>query len=127
MNVLTMLLPAIVPALTDTFRGVVAKFTGSAGAQPQNIAEAVTLMEAQTKRLQAMAELDKPVGEVSRWVSDTRAVFRYAAIAALFLFTAAAVAGDAPAWVILALLDMCGASMSFIIGERMYLKFKGVS
>lgn len=125
MNILTMLLPAIIPALTDSVRGVVAKFTGGAGAQPQNVAEAVTLMEAQTRRLEAMAALDKPAGEVSRWVSDARAIFRYAAILLIFIFTAAAVAGSAPAWVVVVLLDMCGASMSFIIGERMYLKFKG--
>lgn len=124
MNILTMLLPALVPALGDAIRGVIGKFTGGAGAQPQNVAEAIQLMQAQTERVKAMAELDKPAGDVSRWVSDIRAIYRYAAITVILGATAAAVAGGAPEFVVVAMLDMSGACMSFIIGERMYLRLK---
>lgn len=124
MSWLSIVLPAFVPVLTDAVRGLVGKLTGGAGAQPQNVAEAIQLMQAQTERVKAMAELDRPSGDVSRWVSDVRAIYRYAAITLILSATAGAVAGGAPEFVILAMLDMSGACMSFIIGERMYLRLK---
>lgn len=119
-----MLLPALVPALGDAIRGVVGKITGGAGSQPQNVVEAIQLMQAQTERVKALAEIDRPAGDVSRWVSDVRAIYRYAAISAIFAGAAVAVGGGAPEYVVIALLDMSGACMSFVIGERMYLRLK---
>ena len=77
---LSTLLPALLPALTDGVRGVVAKFTGGAGANPQNVDEVIKLQEAETKRLQALAELDKVSAGVSLWVSNLRASSRYVAV-----------------------------------------------
>lgn len=118
---LTLLFPALIPALTDGVRGLFAHFTGSAGAQPQNVAEQIKLWEAQTARLAALADLDRPAANVSPWVSDVRAIFRYAAVATIILSTIAAIFLGADTASKLILLDMTGASMSFIIGERMYL------
>lgn len=125
MNILSLLFPAIVPALTDGVRGIFAKFTGGAGGTPQNVNERIQLMEAETKRLQALAEIDKPAGEPSRWVTDVRAVFRYAAIMIIWLATIVAVFDqNIPEAITLMLLDLSGACMSFVIGERMYLSIK---
>lgn len=125
MNILSLLFPAIVPALTDGVRGIFAKFTGGAGGTPQNVNERIQLMEAETKRLQALAEIDKPAGEPSRWVTDVRAVFRYAAIMIIWLATIVAVFDSSvPESITLMLLDLSGACMSFVIGERMYLSIK---
>ena len=125
MNILSLLFPAIVPALTDGVRGIFAKFTGGAGGTPQNVNERIQLMEAETKRLQALAEIDKPAGEPSRWVTDVRAVFRYAAIMIIWLATIVAVFDPSvPEAITLMLLDLSGACMSFVIGERMYLSIK---
>jgi hypothetical protein len=125
MNILSLLFPAIVPALTDGVRGIFAKFTGGAGGTPQNVNERIQLMEAETKRLQALAEIDKPAGEPSRWVTDVRAVFRYAAIMIIWIATIVAVFDpNVPEGITLMLLDLSGACMSFVIGERMYLSIK---
>lgn len=125
MNIISLLFPAIVPALTDGVRGIFAKFTGGAGGTPQNVNERIQLMEAETKRLQALAEIDKPAGEPSRWVTDVRAVFRYAAIMIIWLATIVAVFDqNIPEAITLMLLDLSGACMSFVIGERMYLSIK---
>ena len=116
MNILSLLFPAIVPALTDGVRGIFAKFTGGAGGTPQNVNERIQLMEAETKRLQALAEIDKPAGEPSRWVTDVRAVFRYAAIMIIWLATIVAVFDPSvPEAITLMLLDLSGACMSFVI------------
>lgn len=121
----TLIFPALMPALTDGVRGVFAKFTGGAGGTPQNVNERIQLMEAETKRLQALADIDKPSGEPSRWVTDIRASFRYVAITAIWLATIIAVFSPVvDQAIVVMMLDLSGACMSFVIGERMYLGLK---
>lgn len=121
MSLATVLLPALVPVLADGVRGLFARITNGKGAQPQTVAEAIQLMQAQVERLKALAELDRPVGNISRWVADLRASFRYIAVSCILAATGVAVfVGVEPA-ALAVLLDLSGASMSFIIGERMYL------
>jgi len=78
-------LTALFPALADGVRGVFGMITGSKGARPQNIAEVVQLMNADIARLQALAQLDQPAGNVHAWVADIRALQRPFAVA-LVLF-----------------------------------------
>ena len=121
----SLIFPALMPALTDGLRGIFAKVTGGAGGTPQNVNERIQLMEAETKRLQALADIDKPSGEPSRWVTDVRSIFRYAAITIIWIGTLSAVfTPSVPQTVTLMLLDLSGACMSFVIGERMYLSLK---
>lgn len=125
MNLLSILLPSIVPALTDGVRGLFAKFTGGAGGNPQNVAERIQLMQAETDRLKALAQIDTPAGEPSLWVTNLRGSFRYIAIIVIWLGTLIAVfTPTVPVEITSALLDMSGACMSFVIGERMYLGLK---
>lgn len=121
----SVLFPALIPALTDGVRGIFAKFTKGAGGTPQNVSERINLMQAETARLQALAEIDKPIGEPSRWVTDLRASFRYIAIVIIWLATIAAVfTPTVPEAITLIMLDLSGACMSFVIGERMYLTLR---
>ncbi len=123
--ILTTLLPMIVPALADGIRGVFSKITGGAGGSPQNVAERIQLMQADTERVKALAQIDTPIGQPSQWVVDTRAIFRYAAIMCIWLVTAIAIFSTGiPESVVSALLDISGATMSFVIGERLYLNLK---
>lgn len=125
MNIISLLFPAIVPALTDGVRGIFAKFTGGAGGTPQNVNERIQLMQAETARLEALAKIDQPAGEPSKWVTDVRAIFRYAAITFIWFATVLAVFDPSvPQNITLMLLDLSGACMSFVIGERMYLSIK---
>jgi hypothetical protein len=122
MGWLSLVLPSLVPAFADGLRGLFAKLTGGAGAQPQNVGEAIRLMEAQTARVEALARLDALSPSASAWVADLRGAFRYVAVGGIV--SAAVVAVFVPGVPVAAsvlLLDMAGASMSFIIGERMYL------
>jgi hypothetical protein len=124
-GILSMILPALAPAVTDGLRGLFAKWTGGAGGNPQNVNERIQLMEAETKRLQALAEIDKPSGEPSLWVQNLRGSFRYLAIIAIWFVTAIAIFdGSVPQELKYVLLDLSGASMSFVIGERMYLAIR---
>lgn len=123
---LTTLVPALVPTFADGIRGVIGRITGGAGAQPQNVDERIKLMVADTDRLKALAELDKPAGDISRWVADLRASFRY--ILAAIVIVAAIASMYIPgvpqenielAW------DMARSVWSFIFGERMLTYVKG--
>ena len=125
-SIVSLILPALVPAFADGARGLIAKFTGGAGGQPQNIAERIELMKAEAEKLQALAALDNPTGEPYKWIVDLRASFRYIIISAIMIFTAIVVFNPdvVGAAVVAVFLDMTGACMSFVIGERMYLTIK---
>lgn len=124
-SILSLIFPAVIPVLADGVRGIFAKFSGGAGGTPQNVDERIKLMEAETARLQALAEIDKPSGEPSRWVTNFRASFRYVAILLIWIATIVAVFDTSLSQnIVLMLLDLSGACMSFVIGERMYLTLK---
>jgi len=125
-SIASLILPALVPAFSDGVRGIIAKFTGGAGGQPQNVEERVKLMEAEAAKLQALAALDGVNGEPSKWIINLRASFRYVIISAIMIFTGVIVFTPdiVGASVVAIFLDMTGACMSFVIGERMYLTLK---
>ena len=125
-SVASLILPALVPAFSDGVRGIIAKFTGGAGGQPQNVEERVKLMEAEAAKLQALAALDGVNGEPSKWIINLRASFRYVIISAIMIFTGIIVFTPdiVGASVVAVFLDMTGACMSFVIGERMYLTLR---
>ena len=124
-GLLSFLLPVVVPALTDGVRGLFAKFSKGAGGTPQNVDERIKLMVAETDRLKALAEIDKPAGEPSLWVNNLRSSFRYIAIIIIWLATDGAVfTTSVPEAITLIMLDLSGACMSFVIGERMYLTLR---
>ena len=124
--VLPLIIPALVPVFADGVRAIVGRVTrGPEGARPQTVDEAIRLSEADTERVKALAALDAPAGNISPWVADLRASFRYiaasvilgAAIAVLF------VSGVPPASVDRAWLA-AESSWSFIFGDRMYTYLK---
>jgi len=123
---LTTLLPMLAPAFADGIRGVFSKLTGGAGGSPQNVGERIELMRADNERLMALAQVDTPSGTPSQWVVDFRSSFRYITILLIWILTAMAIFDTSiKENILIILLDLSGASMSFIIGERMYFNLKG--
>jgi hypothetical protein len=123
-SVAALVLPALVPAIADGLRALFNKIAGAAGAAPKNVAESIELMRAQTERVHAIAALDNPGGKVSQWVADLRGSYRYIATGSIVLAVIPAVLIAPEAAGTLVLLELAGACMSFIIGERMYLQIK---
>ena len=127
---LALLLPSLVPAAVDGVRGLFGWLFGSSGAQPQNVDDAVKLMQAETQKLQALALLDQPAGTISLWVADLRASFRYLAAAIIILGTFSLIfAKGAGLEVSDEVIDVClqlsGSVFSFLFGDRMYLSLRG--
>lgn len=84
------------------------------------VQEEIQIIEAETKRLQALAELDKPEGNISKWVADFRASFRYMFCAAILVSTLLCVVLGAPKEVTGYMLDLLSGVTFFLIGHRTY-------
>lgn len=112
-------LTAFIPALSDGVKALFHKFTDT-GPQPQNVDDAIKLMEAETAKVQALAALDSVTGEVHTWVNDVRALQRPVAVVlvlgALFLFP------DVPF-----IDNLASSAVFYLFGDRSYayLKQKG--
>lgn len=123
---IALILPALLPVVSDGIRAIFNRLTGGAGAQPTNVGEAVQLMQAEAARMKAMAELDKPGGSISRWVADLRASSRYIAAGVCILggyglvAAAAAYPDTVPPVMLDRAWDSADAGFSFLFGDRMY-------
>jgi len=130
MPLLALLLPALVPVVADGVRNLFGWIFGGKGAQPQNVEEAIKLMQAEGEKIKAMAALDAVGPNISTWVADLRGSFRYLAAAMIIVGTfgvigakgVGVVIDDA---VIDTLLQMCGSVFSFMFGDRLYLSLRG--
>ncbi len=119
------ILAAVIPAAIDlvkTAGGAVSRrFFG------MNVDDQIKLMQAETDKLRAIAELDSPHGmQPSLWVINLRQSFRY--IAALVIITIGAVMaylarGDADT--VQSSLSLMTLPFSFIFGERYVMGLKG--
>ena len=121
---LTTLLPALLPAVGDGVRGLIAKFTGSAGADPQNVDEKIQLMQAEAEKLKALAEIDKPSGKASQWVTDLRESSRYIAVGVVLLNAAGQSLYNSDPAVVLLSFELASSGFFFLFGDRVYLNLK---
>ena len=122
----TTILPALLPALGDAIRGGVARLTGGTGAQPQNVDEYIRVQEADIKRLQALAELDRPAGNISLWVANLRASARYLATFAVILnaIVLSFVPGVVSDSVLVLSWDLASGGFFYLFGDRAYFHLK---
>ena len=115
------------PALADGFRSLINKWTGGAGAKPANTKEAIELMDADIRRIEAIAAADKVTGHVSLWVNNVRAMMRPASTAVVLLswVVLLVVYGDTnPEQIINISSNLASAAVFYIFGDRSYMHFK---
>ena len=74
MSLLGLVLPALVPAISDGLGRLINRIAG--GEKPVSVAERVELTRAGNETLVALGSLDQPYGTVSQWVSNLRAGVR---------------------------------------------------
>ncbi|TRZ42139.1 hypothetical protein D4S03_12420 [bacterium] len=122
-SILSLVIPALIPAVADGLRGIFSRLTGGAGAKPQNVEEQIKLMTAENERLKALAELDKPSENISPWVADLRASFRYIAGGLIILGAVSTLYLPADLLVQDAIWNLAGSVFAFLFGDRMYFKF----
>lgn len=121
----TALISALAPAAIDAVKTLFGGLSRRIGGL--SVDDEVKLASSDISRLEALAKLDNPAGTPSQWVVDLRASFRYIASGIMV------VGGIALVWYGLTIssaeLSEAGVSIalapsSFILGERMLLKFK---
>ncbi|MBA7603107.1 hypothetical protein ES703_10211 [subsurface metagenome] len=125
--ILTTLLPALLPVIIDMVKVGWSKIIGVPTGEPMTFNERLEEKRLDIEKLKALAGLDKPTGNISQWVADLRASFRYIAVGVIVL--AAIVYNFLPESyqnsVALNYLNQLGASATFfIIGDRVYLGLK---
>lgn len=126
MGILAALIPALIPAASDGIRGLIAKFTGGAGARPQNVGEVVQLMQADTARLQAVAQLDAPSPNIAPWVANIRALQRPVAVVLIiagYLYALHA-ANKLPAMTLEGIEQYAQMVTFYLFGDRSYSYLK---
>jgi hypothetical protein len=119
---LSLIIPALIPTFADAVRGVVNKLTNGAGAKPVNVDEQIKLMSAETEKMKALAALDAPAPNISKWVADLRASCRY--IIAIVVVIAAVTSVYIPSVTVAdtdLLVNLAGSVWSFLFGERMHI------
>jgi len=132
-SLLTLLLPALLPAGIDAVKGIFSaasrKFLGL------SVEDQIKLENAAVERLKALAAADQVVGTPSQWVVDLRSSFRYLAacisilsgigLGYVGLFSPAITSAEMTGFLLPLAFDLIGIPFSFIFGERLYMGMKG--
>lgn len=125
-TLISLILPSLIPAAVDGVRSIISRITGIGGGEPKTVDEAINMMKAQTERMKALADLDNPGGEVSKWVANFRGMHRYIFADFIligtfcYLFFVPAQNMD----VLNYLLNLSASVFSFFFGDRVYLHLK---
>jgi hypothetical protein len=123
MTGLEVIIPSLIPVAVDGIRGLVNKFTGGAAAKPSNPDDVVKLMEAETKRLQALANLEGS-GETYKWVEAVRKLQRPVYGLASLLMYMWAVGSSADAGVTAEISQWVQMFGFYLFGDRTYMYLK---
>lgn len=115
---------ALLPALADGLRGLMGRISRGPAIQPQNMAEYIQVIEADTQRMHAMAELDS-TENTSRWVNNVRAMQRPTATAAIIAAYIFAIAIAAPPAVTFDIGTLAQMALFYLFGDRTLLRNRG--
>ncbi len=120
MTGLELVLPSLIPVAVDGVRAVVNRFSKGAAAKPSNPDEVVKLMQAETDRLKALAEIDAG-GETYAWVEAVRKLQR--PVYGLVALTAyiVAISTDAEPNVTMQIGEWAQMFGFYLFGDRTYM------
>lgn len=120
------ILTALAPAAVDGLRGLFAKVTGSAGGQPQNVGEAIQLMDAEGRRMDQIAKLEGSA-ETYKWVAAVKQLQRpvIVAIVTLAWFVVNMVPGTYDDFIRQNVQAATSSVWFYLFGERVYFALKG--
>jgi hypothetical protein len=125
--ILAMALPLFGPVLMDGVKMIFSKITGVELGGPKNFQDTVQLEKVKIDKINALAALDRPSGDVSRWVADLRGSFRYIAVGLIILASLLYCflpPGYQTKETGAFLQQLSGSAIFFIIGDRVYLGLK---
>ena len=94
-------------------------------ADPQNVDEKIKLMQAETEKLRALSEIDKPSGKASLWVTNLRESSRYIAVFVVIANGVLQSAFNDDSATVLLSLELASSGFFFLFGDRVYINLKG--
>lgn len=118
------ILTAIIPMLTDVVKSVIGKFTGNVPAI-SNAEDYSRVVDADVRKLEALAKMDSPNGQTSVWVNNLKVLQRvtvvYITITAWIVATFLVTMPD-PRYKLIS--DLAGSIFFYLFGDRtnFYLK-----
>ena len=118
------ILTAIIPMLTDVVKSVIGKFTGNVPAI-SNAEDYSKVVDADVRKLEALAKMDSPNGQTSVWVNNLKVLQRvtvvYITITAWIVATFLVTMPD-PRYKLIS--DLAGSIFFYLFGDRtnFYLK-----
>jgi len=125
--ILATILPLFGPVVIDGVKMLFSKITGISMGDPKTFQEKIEWERISVEKLKALAQLDQVGGNISRWVANLRASFRYIAVGLIIIvtlvyicFMGAKVDKD----VFNFLSQLSGSALFFIIGDRVYIHLK---
>jgi hypothetical protein len=114
---------ALLPALIDVIKSGASRLLF--GQRALTVDDEIKLMEAESKKIQALAQLDRPEGNVSTWVSNVRALFRYVAATLIIILTfITIVTPSIPEGYVKYMLDLMSGVIFFLFGHRTWIVLK---
>jgi len=116
---------ALLPVAQDGIRAVINKFTKGAGAKPATTAEAIMLMKAETERLRAVSDMDRPTGQVSVWVNNVRSMMRPAATVLILLAYFYTLVFDTEASIAMNATNLAASVVFYLFGDRTVMYMRG--
>lgn len=125
-TLLATVLPAFIPVVTDGVKMVISKFTGVEMGEPKNFKDWLELKKLEIEKLKVLGELDKPGANISTWVADFRASFRYFAVGFIIISTTVYyfLPGAKDPAIVNYFGQLAASATFFIIGDRVYLGLK---
>ncbi|HEY4707308.1 MAG TPA: hypothetical protein VII64_07595 [Thermodesulfobacteriota bacterium] len=82
------------------------------------------MMQAEAEKLKALADLDRPTGNISQWVADLRASFRYVAGGVVILAAVSTLVIEVTPDVGDLVWQSANSVWAFLFGDRMYTYIK---
>lgn len=117
------ILAALAPAAIDGIKAIIAKFTGN---KPTitSAEDYAKVLDAEIRKLEALARMDAPAGEVSRWVNNVRAMQRPTFVGIIMLAWAVGALGTMAEDKFLMVANLASAAAFYLLGDRTMLYFR---
>lgn len=109
------ILAALLPAASDGVKTVFQHFFGDA--KPKSVDDLIKLKDSDTQRLNALAQLDKPTGQVHTWVNDVRSMQR--PVAVVIVLGGFVAHPDSQLW-----SSLASSAFFYLFGDRGYMYLK---
>lgn len=117
------ILAALAPAAIDGIKALIGKFTGN---KPTitNADDYSKVTDADVRKLQALAQLEAPGGEVPAWVNAVRAMQRPPVVFAVIAVWLVGATGDMAEDKFLMVSNLAATVFFYLFGDRTMLYFK---